>query len=90
MANYCEYKAIVKGKTNACYAFFGSMSCLDDKRIEDESGTDAQYTVRFQGNCKWAVDAYCEPWEGEFPVLLPDDADEAMAVAEKQYWQQVS
>lgn len=86
MANYCDYKVIVKGKKNACYAFFGSMSCVEEKWIVEEDGTDTAYTIQFEGNCKWAVDAYCTPWDGEFPVILPEDADEAMAVAEEKYW----
>lgn len=86
MANYCEYKVIVKGRRNACYAFFGSMSCLDNKYIVAESGTDADCTLRFAGNCKWSVDAYCTPWDGPCPVPLPEDADEAMELAEETYW----
>ncbi len=86
MANYCDYKVIVKGCKNACYAFFGSMSCVDGKWIVEEDGTNDAYTVRFEGNCKWSVDAYCTPWDGSFPVILPEDANEAMAVAEENYW----
>ena len=86
MANYCEYNVIVKGRKNACYAFFGSMSCLDSKEIFDESGTDDDYTVKFNGNCKWSVDSYCTPWNGEFPVSLPEDADEAYEAGEELYW----
>lgn len=86
MANYCEYKVIVTGRKNACYAFFGSMSCYDNKWIEEEDGTDEAYTLRLEGNCKWAVDAYCQPWDGPVPVELPEDADEAMMLAENQYW----
>lgn len=86
MANICEYKVIVKGKRNACMAFFGSMSCLDDKWIVSETGTDDEYTVFFQGDCKWSVDSYCNPWTGSFPVELPDDPDEAYQFAENNYW----
>ncbi len=86
MANICEYKVIVKGRKNACYAFVGSMSALDEKEIVEESGTDELYTLRFEGSCKWGVDAYCHPWDGEFPVVLPEDADDAMEEAENKYW----
>lgn len=86
MANICEYKVIVKGRKNACYAFFGSMSCLDDKWIAEETGTQEQCTIRLEGNCKWAVDAYCRPWEGETPVVLPEDAENAMTEGENKYW----
>lgn len=86
MANYCDYKVIVKGRRNACYAFFGSMSCLDNKWVEEENGTDENCTLRFAGNCKWSVDAYCKPWDGTFPVPLPKDAQDALSAAEEQYW----
>lgn len=85
MANTCSYKVIVKGKRNACYAFFGSMSCMDDKRIVEETGTEELSTIRFEGDCKWSVDSYCTPWEGEFPVVLPEDAEEAREIAEELY-----
>ncbi len=86
MANICEYKVIEKGKKNACYAFFGSMSVLDNKWVTDESGSNEEFTLRFQGDCKWSVDSYCEPWEGECPVQLPEDAEEAQYEAEEKYW----
>jgi hypothetical protein len=86
MANACDYKVIVKGKKNACYAFFGSMSAYDYKDITSESGTDDKFVLFFEGDCKWSVDSYCTPWEGGFPVELPDDPDEAMREAEDKYW----
>ncbi len=86
MANCCEYKVIVKGKKNACYAFFGSMSCMDYKDIVDEEGTDDEFVLSFEGNCKWSVDSYCTPWEGEFPVKLPDDYEDAYSEGEEKYW----
>ena len=86
MANYCEYKVIVKGKKNACFAYFGSMSALDYKSVVETSGTDEEFIMRFEGNCKWAVDAYSEPWTGECPVALPDSYEEAFELAEEKYW----
>lgn len=62
------------------------MSCVDSKEIIDEDGTDEEYVMHFEGNCKWAVDAYCTPWEGEFPVELPDDYQEAYDAGEEKYW----
>jgi hypothetical protein len=61
------------------------MSVLDGKEIVEESGADMDYTLRFEGTCKWSVDSYCHPWEGDFPVILPDDADEAMNEADNKY-----
>ncbi len=86
MANYCKYNVIVKGKKNACYAYFGSMSCLETKDIIEEEGTDEDYLIKYTGYCKWSVDSYCTPWEGEFPVILPEDADEAYQAGEELYW----
>lgn len=86
MANVCEYKITVKGKKNACYAFFGSMSVLDCKLIEAKSGTDDDYSMTIHGDCQWAVDWQCTPWSGAYPVSLPEDANAAMNLAEEQYW----
>ena len=86
MANICEYRVIVKGRKNACYAFFGSMSCCEEKIIDDESGSNEDFAMRFHGWCKWDVDCYCTPWEGEFPVTLPEDFEKARDEAEEQYW----
>lgn len=33
MANYCDYKGILKGPKNACYGAFGCLEAYDDKRI---------------------------------------------------------
>ena len=86
MANICKYKVIVRGKKNACYAFFGSMSCMDYKEILRESGDNENCEVMFEGTCKWAVDMYCNPFSGEKPVQLPEDPDEAYKEAENNYW----
>lgn len=52
MANICEYKGIVKGPKNACYAVFGSLSCMDDKEIVEEKQLEDEYYLRFEGYCK--------------------------------------
>ena len=86
MANYCEYKGIVKGPKNACYAVFGSMSCLDNKEIVEEKQLDDEYYLRFEGYCKWGVDMYCHETEGELkPFDIPEDPDEAMEFGE-EHW----
>lgn len=86
MANVCEYHVRVKGKKNACYAFYGSMSVYDYKDIQEEHGTDDEYEMTFTGTCKWSVDSYCTPFDGEKPVELPDDFNEAYEKAENDYW----
>ncbi len=62
------------------------MSCLDDKYVLKEEEDNGIWTVRFDGDCKWSVDSYCEPWNGDSPVTLPEDPDEAMSEANDKYW----
>lgn len=81
----CEYKAIVKGKKNACYAFCGSSPALEGVAIYDEHGSDSTYEMTIGSVCKYAVDAYCEPWTEQVPVSLPEDTDEAYDMGDRQY-----
>lgn len=77
MANICQYKVIVKGKKNACYAFYWSMSVLDGIWIEEESGDSDNYQMRFEGSCKWSVDSYCGRWEKDYNITIPETEIEA-------------
>ena len=86
MANICDYKIKVKGKKNACYAFFGSMPCYGDKWIESESGTLDDYTIVIKGDCKWGVNCYARHWDGEYPVHIPEDPQAACQEGEDKYW----
>lgn len=85
MANICKYKVIVKGKRNACMAFYRSMACME-QYIHSDEGTSKNCTIFFEGSCKWEVDAYCKSWNGKFPVDLPETEDEAYKLAQKNYW----
>ncbi len=85
MADICDYKIIVKGKKNACYAFYGATPAYNVKEIIKESGTEDKYTLQFSGDCKWMIDSYCEPWSGPFPVEIPEDFNEAMNKGEFEY-----
>ena len=78
MADLCEYKFIIKGKKNACYAFFGSQIYADEKEIVKESGTDENYTLCFCGDCKWAPNFSDNDWNTEAPIVIPEDPIEAM------------
>ena len=82
MADLCEYKCIVKGKKNACYAFFGSQICADEKEIVKESGTDENYSLYFYGDCKWALNLSDIDWNPSSPVILPKNPQKAMAEME--------
>ena len=86
MANICSYKLKIQGKKNACYAFFGSMPAYGDKSIIKESGTDDNYTMLCDGDCKQSVNCYCKPWPGTKTVVLPLNYMDAYSVAEDKYW----
>ena len=85
MANICKYKVEVRGPKNACFAFWGSMSASDDGQLLEEEGDDLNHKLRFLGFCKWSVDAYCNPYEGQRPVEIPDDPDQAYWFAMNHY-----
>lgn len=84
MANICEYRVIVKGKKNACYALYGSMPVMDGICIVNEYGTNEDYTIHFVGSCAWYVDHHVDGiWLGKEIVTLPEDSQEARAEAVK-------
>jgi len=89
VANICEYKVIVKGKKNACYAFMGSMSNFGGKEEDEWVPSKKDPTTGkliFHGDCKWSVDSYCTPFDGKKPVELPEDFREAEQAGEDLYW----
>lgn len=61
------------------------MPVLEEITIHKESGTDDDYAIRFNGYCKWSVDAYCDIWVEEYPIVLPEDFKEAYAEAQSKY-----
>lgn len=80
-----EYRVIVKGKRNACKAFAYSTPA-EEVRIVSEGGTDDDYKLCFEGSCEWDVYDGCEEWDGDVPVYLPEDADEAIEYAANNYY----
>lgn len=85
MANYCDYKGILKGRKNACYAAYGCFQAYDDKWIVKEYGTSDDYFLQFEGNCKWSIQHYSRPWEESKPITIPEDPEEAFEYTEKNY-----
>lgn len=77
MANICEYHILVRGRRNACHALFGGQSVLDEKWITNESGSDEDCSLVFQGTCKWYVDAYTSPYLGSPELTIPADPQDA-------------
>lgn len=82
MANYCDYKGILKGRKNACYGAFGCFNAYEDKQIVKESGTPEDYVLQFEGNCKWSMEYYAKPWTGSWQYQIPEDPMEALEYAE--------
>lgn len=85
MANYCDYKGILKGRKNACYAAYGCFEAYDDKWIVKEYGTSDDYFLQFEGNCKWSIQHYSRPWKEPKPITIPENPEEAFAYTEKNY-----
>lgn len=85
MANYCDYKGIIKGPKNACYGAFGCLEAYDDKQIVQGAGTPENYTLRFEGNCKWSMQHYAKPWTGSWQYQIPEDPMDALMYAEENH-----
>lgn len=85
MANYCDYKGIIKGPKNACYGAFGCLEAYDDKQIVQGVSTPENYTLRFEGNCKWSMQHYAKPWTGSWQYQIPEDPMDALMYAEENH-----
>lgn len=85
MANLCEFKMIVKGKKNACFAFVASTVCSDEPYIADQHGTEDVYYVFLEGAWNWGPDMYEKNWTKSCPVALPDDCEKAAKLAADEY-----
>lgn len=85
MANYCDYKGIIKGLKNACYGAFGCLEAYDDKQIVQGVGTPENYMLRFEGNCKWSMQHYAKPWTGSWQYQIPEDPMDALMYAEENH-----
>lgn len=65
MANICKYLIRAKGtKKAALMAFASTPKAGDFDYIIGELGTDEEYVVWYQGECKWSIDAYSEERSG--------------------------
>lgn len=84
MANNCNYRFIVQGPQNACYAFLATVTDLDGEVVE-ERPINNEYFLSYAGVCAWYVDARCEPYSGAMPVALPADPKEAYDYAAKAF-----
>ncbi len=81
MANFCYYEIHAKGPKDRVYALGAMMPVYEDIAILRKSGTDKDYTLWFKGDCKWALDAYCD----EKPGVVFDESDDEEIVPGKSY-----
>ena len=84
MANNCNYRFIVQGPQNACYAFLATVTDLDGEVVE-EGPINNEYFLSYAGVCAWYVDAHCKPYNGVMPVALPVDPQETYDYAAKAF-----
>lgn len=84
MANVCKFKIIVKGRANACAAFYTSTPSFG-LTIVEEHGTEDDHYLRFEGSCKWSIDYGVQRWNGAVPVVLPENIREAGEKAMRNY-----
>lgn len=83
MANVCLYKIKVKGTQKACYALVNMMPLYSgEKEYISEEGTETDFTLVFQGDCKWAVDSYTQPMTN--PVAFTEE--ELDQVQDGDHW----
>ncbi len=88
MANICEYKVMVKGKKNHCYALLGTLAKYDNNIILEEGGPFDDYTLVFQNSCKWSLSyTQTKEFDGTMPDEIPEDPKEAKEKFDGMYWE---
>ena len=80
-----EYKIMVKGLRNACYAFMGSTKSIDEPKIISEIVNDKETIIVFCVTNHFPIDMYCKDFTGDKPVTLSDDKDVAFQEAKNKY-----
>ncbi len=86
MANYCNYEIHVKGTKKAALMMAAIMASADSKEITHEEGTDENYVVWIEGDCKWSLDAYCEE-KKDVVINLDEYTEEDIRDADfDEYW----
>jgi hypothetical protein len=60
MANICDYEVHVRGNKKAVLGIYAMLPVLDEKRIVHEEGTDSEYIIWIEGDCKWELDYCCK------------------------------
>ena len=82
MANICNYRAIIKGKKENCYAFAGALPVYNNSGIEKEI-EGRVFELWYKGDCKWSVDQYASENLNIKKLTVPEDVDEAFEFGEE-------
>lgn len=80
-----EYKIMVKGLRNACYAFMGSTRSIDEPKIISEIVNNKETIIVFCVSRYYPIDMYCQNFTGNKLIALPDDKDLAFQEAKNKY-----
>ena len=86
MANYCDYEIRAKGAKKSAKLLFNMIPTMDDIYIENEGGSDDDYSIIICGNCKWSLNYNCdEQDELEFNLneISEDDIEGGLGT---DYW----
>ena len=85
MANFCEYEIHVKGSKKAALMVYAATPSYEEKEITYQEMIGDDYVVHFTGDCKWSLDAYCEPAKQgiDLELIDEDDFDEDCG---EEYW----
>lgn len=69
MPNYCLYRMKIKGTKENCYKWFEKMKTyevpnhfyrmFDPIAVNEETGTENEYTMEFEGYCAWSLESCC-------------------------------
>lgn len=81
MGMFADYKCIVKGDKNACFALLYSM--LDDTSVEEKKTTeDGDYYILFTGTVINGMNYGCVQRDNISQIDLPDNIEEVREVAQ--------
>lgn len=80
-----EYKIMVKGPLNACYAFMGSTKSIDEPKIISEAVNDKETIIVFYVKNHFPIDMYCKDFTGDKPIVFLNDKKIAFQEAKSKY-----
>ena len=81
-----EYKIMVKGLRNACYAFMGSTKAIDEPKIIYETVDDKETIIVFYVKNHFPIDMYCKNFTGDKPITFPNYKYVAFQESKSKYF----